>query len=128
MLTLCMIQIIGQEIGLTTNIVKNSDKNKNVYSCYGIAFDGAGLWCFGNDLTGNDVGYFCADNSSSSHPDNRKNIFLTSGEEPVDDINGSVSTAEKYFSINFSKAKTKLCLSLHRNGNNSYLFVNKKET
>ena len=29
--------------------------------------------------------------------------------------------------INFSKAKTKLCLSLHYKSDNSYLFVNRKE-
>ena len=31
------------------------------------------------------------------------------------------------FSINFSKAKTKHCLSLHCNDDNSYFFVNGKE-
>ena len=34
---------------------------------------------------------------------------------------------KKKFSINFSKANTKLCLSLHDNADNSYLFVNGKE-
>ena len=34
---------------------------------------------------------------------------------------------KKKLSINFSKANTKLCLSLHYNGDNSYLFVNEKE-
>ena len=34
---------------------------------------------------------------------------------------------EKKFSINFTKANTKFCLSLHYNGDNSYLFVNGKE-
>ena len=48
-------------------------------------------------------------------------------EEPTHNINGSVDTAEKKFSTNFSNAKTKFCLSLHYNGNNSYLFVNRKE-
>ena len=33
----------------------------------------------------------------------------------------------KKISINFSKAKTKFCLSLHYNGTNSYLFVDKAE-
>ena len=50
------------------------------------------------------------------------------GEGPTDDINGSIGTAEKKLSINFSKANTKFCLSLHYNGDNSYLFVNGKET
>ena len=50
------------------------------------------------------------------------------GEGPTDDINGSIGTAEKKLSINFSKAKTKVCLSLRYNGDNSCLFVNGKET
>ena len=33
----------------------------------------------------------------------------------------------KKYDINFSKAKTKFCLSLHYNSDNSYLFVNGKE-
>ena len=32
-------------------------------------------------------------------------------------------TAEKMYSINFTVTKKKLCLSLHYNGANSYLFV-----
>ena len=36
-------------------------------------------------------------------------------------------STEKKFSINFSKAKTKLGLSFHYNGDNSYLFVNGKK-
>ena len=35
---------------------------------------------------------------------------------------------QKNFSIDFSKANTKICLSLHYNGDNSYLSVNGKET
>ena len=31
-----------------TNLVKNSDKDKYVYSDYGIAFDGGYWWSFGN--------------------------------------------------------------------------------
>ena len=34
---------------------------------------------------------------------------------------------QKKNSINFSKAKTKFCLSLHYNGDESYLHVNKTE-
>ena len=36
-----------------TNIVKNSEKEKWVYSNFGIAFDGAGSWSFGNDFARN---------------------------------------------------------------------------
>ena len=45
------------------------------------------------------------------------------GEGTTYDISGSVSTAEKKFSINFSETRTKFCLSLLFNGSNSYLFV-----
>ena len=36
-------------------------------------------------------------------------------------------TAEKMYSINFTVTKGKLCLDLHYNGTNSYLFVNGTE-
>ena len=69
---------------------------------------------------------FGVDNSSSSHADDCKNIFLVLSEGPTDDINGCIGAAKKKFSINFSKAKTKFCLSLHYNHHNCYLFVNRK--
>ena len=43
------------------------------------------------------------------------------GEGPTYGING------KKFSINFTKAKRKFCLSLHYNDDNSYLLVDEKE-
>ena len=48
-------------------------------------------------------------------------------EGPTLGINGRFSSPEKKFSIDFSKAKTKFCLSLHYNADNSYLFINRKE-
>ena len=58
-----------------TNVVKNNDKEKYVYSGYGIAFDGKSEWNFGNDSTRNVVIIFGVDNSLSSHTDNLKNVF-----------------------------------------------------
>ena len=97
-----------------------------MYTGYEIAFDGGGLWSFHNDFAGN-VLIFGVDNSSSSHADNRKNNFLVLGEGLTYDINGSFGAAENKFSINFTEAKTKFCLSLHYNGGNSYFFVSRKE-
>ena len=57
-----------------TNIVKNSDKEKDVYSGCGITFDSAGSWSFDNDLARNVI-TFGVNNSSSSRSDNRKNNF-----------------------------------------------------
>ena len=89
------------------NITKNSDKCKYVYSCYGIVFDGLGYWSSGNDFARNVIIFGIA-NSLSSHTDNQNNDFLVLGGGPTDDINGS-----KKSSNNFSKAKTKFCLTLH---------------
>ena len=50
------------------------------------------------------------------------------GEGPTYGINGSFGSSEEKFSINLSKANAKFCLSLHYNANNSYLFVNGRET
>ena len=63
------------------------------------------------------------DNSSSSHSDNRKYNFIILGEGDTFDFNGSFGAPEKRFSINFSKANSKFCLSLHYNADNSYLLV-----
>ena len=67
-----------------------------------------------------------ADKSLSFHSDNRKNNLLILGESPTYGIYGSVESPEKRFNINFTKANTKFCLSLHYNADNSYLFVNGK--
>ena len=57
-----------------TNIVKNSDKDKSVYSGYEIAYDEGDCWSFGNG-TARNVIIFGSDNSSSSCFDNLKNNF-----------------------------------------------------
>ena len=68
---------------------------------------------------------FRVDNTSSSHAENRKNNFLVLGEGPT--FAGNNGLAEKKFSINFSEASTKYCLSLHYNADNSCQFVSEKE-
>ena len=97
-----------------TNIAKNSDKSKYVYSGNGIAFNGLGSWSFGNDFARNFI-IFGIDNSSTSHTNNRKKIFLVLVEGLTDDIYGSIGAAEKNFSINLSKAKSKfasVCITM----------------
>ena len=112
-----------------TNIVKNSDQEKYVYSRYRITFESVGAWSFGNDFAGNVV-IFGVDNSPSSYADNRQNNFLVLGDSAsaslIYAINGNFGSPGKKFRINFSKANTKFCLSLHYDVDNSYLFVNGK--
>ena len=55
----------------------------------------------------------------------KKDILILS-EGPTQGLEHTLS-AEKMYSINFTVTKKKFCLSLHYNGENSYLFVNGKE-
>ena len=43
-------------------------------------------------------------------------------------FNGRFESPKKNISVNFSKGNTNTCLSLHCNGDNSYLFVNWKKS
>ena len=65
--------------------------------------------------------------SSSSRIDNKKKDILILGKGPTQGLGEHLLSAEKMYSINFSKVNTKFCLSLHYNGANSYLFVNGTE-
>ena len=64
--------------------------------------------------------------SSSTKIDNRKKDILILGRGPMQGSECTLS-AEKMYSINFTKKNIKFCLSLHYNGANSYLFVNGTE-
>ena len=55
-----------------------------------------------------------------------KKYILILGKGPTQGLESTLS-AEKLYSINFTKKNTKFCLSLHYNGANSYLFVNGTE-
>ena len=105
-----------------TNNVKNSDKGKYVWNDCKIAFDAVILWSFRIDFSRNAI-FLGVINSSSSHDDNCKNIFLALGKRLTDDINSSFIRVEKNFTINFGQTKAKVYLNW--NYNNS--FSNRKE-
>ena len=118
--------MLGQEILLTISNLRIAYEQRYVSSGYRITLDSAASWSFDNDFARNVI-IFGVDNSSSSHYDNRKNNFLVLGEGPTYGINGSFGSPEKKFNINFTKANTKFCLSLHYNADNNYLFFNGKK-
>ena len=95
-----------------------------MYSGYGIVFDSAGSWSFYIDTTRNAI-IFVVDNSSWYHAAYCKNDFLLR-EVPNIGIYENFGSPGKKFSIYFSKPKTKFCLSLHYNADNSYFFVDWK--
>ena len=64
--------------------------------------------------------------SSSIYIDNKKKDVLVLRRGPTQGLESTLA-AEKMYSINFTVTKQKLCLSLHYNEANSYLFVNGAE-
>ena len=64
--------------------------------------------------------------SLSTKIDNTKKDILILAKGPTKGLEHTLS-AEKMHSINFTVTGNKLCLSLHYNGANSYLFVNGTE-
>ena len=62
--------------------------------------------------------------SSSVNANNRANNILVLGKDFIQGINGTTIYAEKMYSTNFTVTIKNFCLSLHYNGDSSYLFVN----
>ena len=90
-----------------------------------LGFDREISFTFGNDFS-KDVIIFGVDMSSSTKIDNRKKYILILGRGTTQGLESTLS-AEKMYSINFTKKNTKFCLSLHYNGADNYLFVNATE-
>ena len=116
-------------------ITKNAtDSDKNNYKGYGICFDERSE--FGHTITegGNahttdtrNVLIFGADMSFSVHATNRANHIYLMGTGLTQGINDTTIYAEKNFYRNFTDFGKKFVLSLHYNGDNSYLFVNGRQ-
>ena len=62
--------------------------------------------------------------SSSVHANSKTKNILVLGKDFVQGLENTAIYAEKLYSINFTENNKKFCLSLHYNGDNSYLFVN----
>ena len=116
-------------------ITKNvTDNSKNNYKGYGICFDERRE--FGHTIneggrthtTGaRNVLIFEADMSSSVHATNRANHIYLMGTDLTQGINDTTIYAEKNVYRNFTDFGKKIILSLHYNGDNSYLFVNGRQ-
>ena len=65
--------------------------------------------------------------SSFIKTDNKKKDILILGLGPKQGLRKHSLSAEKMYSINFTKINAKFCLSLYYNGANSYLFVDGTE-
>ena len=107
-------------------LTKN-DIDKYRYSAYGIRFDRRSSFSFPGGGFGQSIIVFGVDMNSSIHIDNNGKYILIVGKGPTQGLDENSLTAEKMYSINFTLTKKKFCLSLHHNGENSYLFVNGNE-
>ena len=116
-------------------ITKNAtDNDKNNYKGYGICFDERSE--FGHTITeggfahttdARNVLIMGADMSFSVHTTNRANHIYLMRTGLMQGINDTTIYAEKNFYRNFTDFGKKLVLSLHYNGDISYLFVNGRE-
>ena len=65
--------------------------------------------------------------SFSKHANNKANNIYVMGKDYIQKINDTTIYAEKTFYRNFTDPGKNFILSLHYNGDNSYLFVNGRE-
>ena len=113
-------------------ITKNADNSKNNYKGYGICFDERSE--FGHTITeggfthttdAGNVLIFRAD--MSVHASNRANNIYVMGTGLTQGIHDTTLYAENNFYRNFTDFGKKFMLSLHYNGDDSYLFVNGRQ-
>ena len=103
-------------------LTENANIDKYQYSGYDIGFDRRRAFSFPGGGFSCNVIIFGVDVSPSVHVDDKKMDILTLAKGPTQGL-GHKLTAEKMYSINFTVTGKKICLSLHYNGANSYLFV-----
>ena len=112
-------------------ITKNADTSKYNYKGYGICFDESEEFThvkkrgnFSDTTDGRNVIIFGVDMSFSKHANNKANNIYVMGKEYIQKINDTKIYAEKMYYRNSTDPGKKVVLSLHYNGNNSYLYVN----
>ena len=108
------------------SLTKHVDIDQYKYCGYGIGFDRKEEFSFGNGFGRNSI-ILGADMSSSIHDNNKAKNILVLGKDFVQGSYNTTIYAEKLYSINFTENNNKFCLTLHCNGDNSYLFVNGTE-
>ena len=111
-----------------------TNNSKNNYKGYSLCFDERSNFSHtitqdGRQRTSNGkyVLIFGADLSSSIHATNRANHIYCFDEGLTQGINDTKIYAEKNYYITFTEHGEKFVLSLHYNGDDSYLFVNGRQ-
>ena len=104
-----------------------TDTDKYIYSGYGLRFDSTGQFSHPQGGMARNIIIFGVDLSNSVHATNKTQNILILGHGLTQKVNNTTIYAQKLYSPNFSAENKRFCLSLHYNGDDSYLFVNGKE-
>ena len=117
-----------------SQITKNADTSKYNYKGYGICFDERSQFghtitegAFAHTTNGRNVLIFGADMSFSVHATNRTNNTYAMGDGFTQGIHDTTLYVEKNYYRNVTDPGKKFVLSLHYNGDDSYLFVNGRQ-
>ena len=109
-------------------ITKNAtDTSKHKYEGYGMSFDESGTFSKKRINNGRNVLIFGVHENSLVNANNKANNIYVIGDLFVQGINDTTLYAEKIYSQNFTAVDKIFVLSLHYNGDDSYLFVNGKQ-
>ena len=115
-------------------ITKKADTSKYDYKGYGICFDESEQFThvrkegnFNHTTLARNVIIFGVDMSFSKHANNKASNIYVMGKDYVQKINDTTIYTEKMYYRNFTDPGKKFVLSLHYNGNVSYLFVNGRQ-
>ena len=104
-----------------------TDTDKYIYPGHGLGFDPTGQFSHPQGGMARNIIIFGVDLSNSVHATNKTQNILIVGHGLTQKVNNNAIYAEKMYSPNFSAENIIFCLSLHYDGDNSYLFVNGNE-
>ena len=99
------------------------DPDNSIYSGWGIGFDRNGTFGHPEGGTARNVMIFGIDMSGSVYVSNKTKDFLVLGRGLIQLIEKTTIYAEKLYFSNFSAENKIFVLSLHCNGDNSFLFI-----
>ena len=109
-------------------IIKDTNTSHYKYSGYGICFDGKGSFSFANRTDAKNVLIQGADMSSFGNDYTGRNNIYVLGKTFIQgfstDEAGHKISQKGIYKTNMTEAGKKIVLSLHYNGDDSYLFVN----
>ena len=106
-------------------LTKNANTLYYKYSGYGFAFDSGGSFTSGNINNSKNGIIFGVNTQNSIHSTNKTQNIYVMDKDFVQGINNTtIYAAKKIYKTNFTEHSKNFVLSLHDNGDNSYLFVN----